>query len=404
MNEVTYYIKDLKMLNSILNNEDVPNNVDINCSLIYVKKDPIEESYILLIEKNAIFNRVPELATTRLLSRLRQLEIINHTYIPIFSYETQQLLFSYQDYQTYQQKINGIKEYSSNNYVFSNELYFSELDPYLDEIDNNFKVIHHLESVITSYMQNILPNINIKDCLIDIGSTGRGTNIPSAISHDKNDFDFLLFIDEEHLDEVRNILFNNLTVNNPPEDIIRVDRYRLRLKNVNIPNLDETTDIDISFSTTKEKYYSKEYILNSLFNGMQKQNEEKYRLVLANIMYTKSLLKSKGVYKHAKGIRGDHSYGGLGGIGIENWIVQNGGSFIEASKSFLDAAQDRNFIEFQKNYEVLDYGKDHICVAKGLYPYSNYIIENMRSNGYLIMKETLEEFLNNLTIPKEPRL
>lgn len=404
MNEVTYYINDLKMFDDILKNKEVSNNINMNCPLIYVKKDKPEDSYILLVEKNASFHKVPELATTRLLSRLRQLEVINNIFIPVFSYESQELLFSYEEYQNYHQRINGIKEYSSNNYVFSDKLYFPELDAYLKEIDNNFQSINHTKSAIISYLEKILPDLNAKDDLIDIGSTGRGTNIPSTISHNKNDFDFILFLDEEQLSKVRTLLFDNLTVNNPNEDIVRVDQYRLRLKNVNIPNLDEQPDIDISFSTTKEKYYSKEYIINSILNEMQKQDDEKYRLVLANIMYAKSLLKAKGAYKQAKGIRGDHSYGGLGGIGIENWIIQNGGSFIESSELFIEASKNRDFIEFQKYYEVLDFGKDHICVAKGLYPYSNYVMENMRSNGYLAMKEALEEFLNNLSVQKGPKI
>lgn len=404
MNEKTYYIKDLKMLEDILQGKEVSNNIDLNAPLIYVKKEKKEESYILLIEKKASFNKVPELAVTRLLSRIKQLEIINNNFIPVFSYESQDILFNSEEYLSYHERINGIKEYSSSDYNFSNNLYFQELDPFLTEIDANFKSINDTKSNIVSYLQSILNelNINLTDSLVDIGSTGRGTNIPTTLTNSKNDFDFLLFLDENNLSKVRNLLLARLVTDN--QNIIRVDDYRLRLKNVTVPGLDEQQDIDISFSTTKEKYYSKEHIINSVLLKMHNQDDEKYRLVLANIMFAKSLLKSKGAYKQAKGIHGDRSYGGLGGVGIENWIIQNGGSFIDASRSFVNAAEERDFMEFQKHYEVLDFGKDHVCVAKGLYPYSNYVIENMRSNGYIIMKETLKEFLDKMDIQKGPKL
>lgn len=404
MNEKTYYIKDLEMLEDILQGKEVSNNIDLNAPLIYVKKEKKEESYILLIEKKASFNKVPELAVTRLLSRIKQLEIINNNFIPVFSYESQDILFNSEDYLSYHERINGIKEYSSSNYNFSNNLYFKELDPFITEIDENFKSINDTKTNIVSYLQSILNelNINLTDSLIDIGSTGRGTNIPTTLTNSKNDFDFMLFLDENNLNNVRKLLLERLVTDS--QNIIRVDEYRLRLKNVAVPGLDEQQDIDISFSTTKEKYYSKEYIINSVLQKMHSQDDEKYRLVLANIMFAKTLLKSKGAYKQAKGIHGDRSYGGLGGVGIENWIIQNGGSFIDASRSFVNSAENRDFMEFQKHYEVLDFGKDHVCVAKGLYPYSNYVIENMRSNGYIIMKETLEEFLNKMDIQKGPTL
>mgnify|MGYP007057773397 CR=1 FL=1 len=52
--------------------------------------------------------------------------------------------------------------------------------------------------------------------------------------------------------------------------------------------------------------------------------------------------------------RTDAEQGGIGGIGVENWILQNGGSFVQACRSFLAVAFDKNgclipFEEFKKN-------------------------------------------------------
>ena len=46
-------------------------------------------------------------------------------------------------------------------------------------------------------------------------------------------------------------------------------------------------------------------------------------------------------------------YGGFGGIGVENWILQNGGSLINAMQTFLDESTNDNgqevgFEEFKR--------------------------------------------------------
>jgi hypothetical protein len=128
-------------------------------------------------------------------------------------------------------------------------------------------------------------------------------------------------------------------------------------------------------------------------------------MVLANIVYAKKVLKAGSAYKPS---RSDKSQGGLGGVGIENWILQYGGSFIDAAQSFVDAAKkciemynvDLNdinnynndskdspaykaFIEFQKIYPVFDFGKSLESVSKGIYPYDDFVMRNMRIGGFL---------------------
>ena len=66
----------------------------------------------------------------------------------------------------------------------------------------------------------------------------------------------------------------------------------------------------------------------------------------------KKKLKELGMYKK-EGRDGSTEFGGFGGIGVENWILQNGGSFITAMETFLDATKDENgkdvgFEEFKK--------------------------------------------------------
>ena len=70
-------------------------------------------------------------------------------------------------------------------------------------------------------------------------------------------------------------------------------------------------------------------------------------MVLANIIYAKKILKEAKAYKP---FRSDRTQGGLGGVGIENWILQYGGSFIDAARDFLRHAEGKEFIDFQKEY------------------------------------------------------
>ena len=127
---------------------------------------------------------------------------------------------------------------------------------------------------------------------------------------------------------------------------------------------------------------------------MEELDPLKYRKVVANIMYAKALLKEAGAYKPSRGILdGDRDFGGLGGVGIENWILQYGGSFIEAAKDFIKHAEGKDFIDFEKEYAIMDFGQDHVSTSKGEFPFHNFVMRNMRYKGFELMRDTLKKFL-----------
>ena len=73
----------------------------------------------------------------------------------------------------------------------------------------------------------------------------------------------------------------------------------------------------------------------------------------------KKILKSVGLYKKARS-DGATEFGGFGGIGVENWVLQNGGSFAQAIDTFLEAAKSVNsHEEFIKKYPIFDFGCNH---------------------------------------------
>lgn len=125
----------------------------------------------------------------------------------------------------------------------------------------------------------------------------------------------------------------------------------------------------------------------------KKTNPEKYKYVVANILLAKQVLKQAEVYKPN---RGEVPQGGLGGVGIENCILQNGGSFIDAAKDFLEAAEGKSFEEFKVNYQIWDFGDNHLAERRGQYPHDNFVANNMSEAGYSKMKKALKEYIENL--------
>ena len=90
--------------------------------------------------------------------------------------------------------------------------------------------------------------------------------------------------------------------------------------------------------------------------------------------------------------------GGLGGVGIENWILQNGGSFIDAANSFVEAANGRNFDEFKKVYQIWDFGDNHLAERRGMYSHDNFVFNNMSEDGYQKMVQALKEYLKTIQV------
>ena len=99
--------------------------------------------------------------------------------------------------------------------------------------------------------------------------------------------------------------------------------------------------------------------------------------------------------------RSDDSQGGWGGIGVETWIVQNGGSFVQAYQTFLAAAVDENgntvpFDEFKSKYPLWDFGDNHFAARKGFYLHDNFVECNMNQSGYERMIEALQGYIKSL--------
>ena len=313
---------------------------------------------------------------------------MNGFYIPIANKEGK-IVFTPKDYDELRAKMSGLSYFEEDNYIFSENLITEETEYFAQQIEqSNFEVQAKREK-INSVIKKSLEELGL--CLktnidgdltegfvelIDTGSTGRGTNKPGD-----GDFDFMMRLDKTilsnpaRLNELKQTILRNLGRENSSELTGTGD---FRLKSVPI-DTDMSVDIDITFTEKTDKVsYSTDMALQDRLATIQRNDPEKYKYVVANILLAKQVLKKAEAYKPN---RGEIPQGGLGGVGIENWILQNGGSFIDAAKSFVEAADGKRFSEFQSIYQIWDFGDNHLAERRGLYSHDNFVTNNMSEAG-----------------------
>ena len=375
-----------------------------------------------------------------LVSEVAKLEIaLNGFYIPIVDRDSEELIYTPDDYDTMRQQMSGLSHYRTGDYQFApdSELELGELTldkeslsaasmpsssstsddaqgassssitipstttiidqlpASMAETDRKHEVINQVvKQAITS-----IPDLNLsyKDYLdgdltenivemIDTGSTGRQTNAPGS-----GDFDYLARLDRSILNDPtkkQQITDALLTAFGRENDGSAIVNGNLRLKQVSIDGLAEPVDIDITFvQKTNKVQYSTDAALADRLTNIKNQSETKYRQVLANIIYAKQFLKTAGAYKPRRSPEAE-GVGGLGGVGIENWVLQHGGSFKQAARDFLSVADScSGFEDFCAHYPVWDYGENHKGIKNK--PHDNFVADNMNQEGYERMKQAL---------------
>ena len=374
-------------------------------------------------------------------SEVTKLEIaLGGFYIPIIDKDSEELIFTPDDYDKMRAQMSGLSHYRTGDYQFApedelelpstnvREITIPDTAAIVDQLPAGMAETDHKHEVINQAIKQVITgipelNLSYKDYLdgdltenivemIDTGSTGRQTNAPGS-----GDFDYLARLDRSILndptkkqqitdallaafgkaDEVNGTSnqIDNLDHNEDGEgeasqadNKSRIVNGNLRLKQVSIDGLAEPVDIDITFAQkTNKVQYPTDAALADRLSNIKNQSETKYRQVLANIIYAKQFLKAAGAYKprrspEAKGV------GGLGGVGIENWVLQHGGSFKQAARDFLSVADScSSFEDFCAHYPVWDYGENHKGIRSK--PHDNFVADNMNPEGYERMKEAL---------------
>lgn len=333
---------------------------------------------------------------------------MNGFYIPVANTKGE-IVFTPDDYDKLREKMSGLSYYGESDYNFSSNLVTEETRYLAEQIEKSNAEVQVKRDKINSILKESLKKngIEFKTSIdgdlteniaevIDTGSTGRGTNRPGD-----GDFDFIMRLDNKFLQDnnkmnsIRQSLLKDLNNDNLNGTLLNGD---FRLKDVAIDDKTKV-DIDISFVQKTDKIaYSTEMALQDRLSNIQKSNPEKYKYVVANILLAKQVLKSAEAYKPN---RGEVPQGGLGGVGIENWILQNGGSFIDAANSFVSAAEGKSFDDFKKSYQVWDFGENYFSQKNNSYKHDNFVEQNMSAEGYNKMVNALKLYLMNEHVNEE---
>lgn len=319
----------------------------------------------------------------------------NGFYIPVIDFSGK-LIFSPKEYEDIRSKMQGLSHYGINQYQLSQNLSTKEIAATAEEIPaNGVENAKKKEEITATIKKALTPlGLEVKEEMerklttgtvefIDTGSTARNTNIIG-----QGDFDYIMRLDNsimsdhEQLQELKDRLIDVLGEEHRNEIV----NGNFRFKNVKIEGLDQPIDIDISFIEKTDKIeYSSDQALKDRLHTIQTEHQEQYNTILANIIEAKKTLKEGNVYKKQQG--------GISGIGIENWILQNGGSFLDAAQTFLAASEGKSVEEFKETYPIWDFGENHYSDEKNFYHYDNFTT-NLTLEGYQKMKSTLSKYLS----------
>jgi len=333
---------------------------------------------------------------------------MNGFYIPVSNTEGK-IVFTPNDYDILRRKMNGLSYYEMGEYVLDDSIHmqFEEILNIVNSMEDNKRITKHKADLIKNKLNlgiselglNLKENIDLSNksvTLFNTGSTSRFTNLPGD-----GDFDYIMQVDRDiysspdKMDTIRKKIISKLSNGQQVKfDIVDGDIRELKTIVIDEQGNEYPVEIDVTFTVKTDKTeYASDACVNDRLNNITSENDRD--LVKANIIFAKKFLKTIEAYKPA---RKKPEQGGMGGIGVENWILQNGGTFYSAAKSFVETANKCNsFEEFKKLYSIPNFGYNHMAVKKGFYPHDDYI-ENMNKIGYEKMVVALKEYLKSMEI------
>jgi hypothetical protein len=342
---------------------------------------------------------------------------MNGTYIPVINGNTEELIFTPEQYDEIRTKMQGLSYYNTGKFVIDETAYVAEAKNEREQLftsaDSNVstseleatknrnaikKLVEtalaeqmglEVEDHVTGNLQNGFVE------LIDTGSTGRGTNLPGD-----GDFDFTLKVDKviledpKKMEQLKSALREVLAKPSSEQDSkIEEPNGQFRYKKVAIEGAEKPLDIDITFMQKDGKVtYSTDMCVRDRLEGLKRNNPEGYKYVISNIVLAKRVLKEEGLYKKASS-PGATEYGGFGGVGVENWILENGGSFAKAMDTFIETAnKSQGFDDFKDKYPIYDFGQNHMAKS---YQHDSFV-KGLTSQGYARMQERFKELRKEL--------
>jgi hypothetical protein len=317
-------------------------------------------------------------------------------YIPIYDAKGE-LLFTPKEYDGMRKIFSGIDAVSGPPLEVAkpseSRIFRERLDHEIAVSDKGKGVLKQAERV-SDLIQSNLSKLDIefnkknydeldKATLSDIGSTGRGTNIGSEA-----DFDFNVKISKDALETLSVEKLKEHFQCDSVETYGEGNSTQYRLKGVQFEG--KRIDLDIGFSQRQNiEQLETHTAIQAKLDWIKKNlGEPIYEETLANIRLAKKILKENGVYKKGSGTEGQ---GGLGGIGVETWILQNGGSLETALRTFYRASHKEgkplHFEDFKKEYPIYGAG---VNIQK---PGIENFMDNMTPEGYQKMIEVAKKYV-----------
>lgn len=346
-------------------------------------------------------------AQDSLINDKRELEKIfyeiaqNGYYIPITDKKGAPL-FTPEMYEEYHRTFDGLERFDGAPFTFrplpDEAFSYNQVKEIVTEKESDEEKISALAETIRAGVKRVLERAGVTlkgefDSSIlgaeffDIGSTGRRTNLPGDY-----DFDFTLKLnakDFRRASEIAQQIKQEFIIQKDESHAEQSGYYQLRaigVSEISGQQLEKPIDIDIGIVSKSELsvFGSHDAILEK-FGWIEKNiSQEAKEQVVANIILCKRLLKEGHAYKRVED-------GGFGGIGVENWILANGGNIDQAFGTFHDAAYENGeritFEKFQGKYKILNAGMN----VKRLF-HDNYI-ENLKPEGYQKMLDVIDKFL-----------
>lgn len=354
---------------------------------------------------------------------------LNGFYIPVINREGK-LIYTPEMYEAFREKMQGLSHFGEKHFEVDPSARNGIIPKISDLVSLNLldadrrrsRVLEVVKSAVEKMGLKLSPKrmLDLKPGiieLIDTGSTGRGTNEPGD-----GDFDFMVRVDRrlmENLEPIRQALRDVFSSEEEPEKDTEIGAsHNFRYKGVKIPGVTKKVDLDLSFIVrTNDIEYSTEESIKDRLSTIREQSEEDYKVVVANILFAKKYLKMSGVYKKKDSPKPENGQmdtrGGLGAVGIENWILQNGGSFEKACSEFLktagvidetgqiiEAQEPIPFSQFNEEYCIWDFGENWISASRDIYPHDNFV-DNMTEEGYIKMVKALKEYVIGMSKHKE---
>ncbi|MFZ4405562.1 MAG: hypothetical protein ACOYOK_15815, partial [Pseudobdellovibrionaceae bacterium] len=326
----------------------------------------------------------------------------NGYYVPITDISGK-VIFTPEMYDEYRKSFAGLEKFDAPPLDFhsttESEHSYKRVSEITTSIPEDSERIDQVTQSIRSEIEQTLGGLGVKlrpefDTsilgaeLLDTGSTGRHTNTPGDF-----DFDFSLKLDAKDFPKAAELAQAIKSMMIFTDDISHQENggyYQLRVKGVTSiggKQLEKALDIDIGFANKSDLsvYGSHDAIRDKLNYIKNHHGKDAYEQTIANIILTKQILKEGHAYKKQED-------GGFSGVGVENWILANGGNMEEAFKSFRDAAYENGqrlpYEKFKEKYKILDPGTNI------KYNGHDNFINVLKPHGYEAILNTIENYLD----------